>query len=416
MEEDQNTEFKVRYTDNILKVVVSFLNTNSGTIYIGYNDNGELVGLMNAKATEERISHKIRDCIVPDPSIFVSINIKNYDNKDFIVIHVSKGGDVYSLKAKGGKKKIYIRTGSHAVPASEDTIKMLLIRNNKISFETSVSVKQNLTFVQAENVFKDNGLDIYDKDVQTNLHLIDDKGEFTNLALLISDDNPYNYKIALYNSNNKEKLLDMKDFRGSLFKVYTDVLDYVINNITHSKKAFPSFVVKEIVLNSIVHRDYTQNTPNLINLYRDGGIEVINYGSLNENVSVNDVVGGISTSRNPFLQSMFLRLNYLDGVGNGLKRIGDYYNNMNLKMEVSALPSTFVIRLPKINKDYKRHLSDTDIILNYLKQNDYISRSYAEKLINKEKTTTSNLLNKMVNDGLLYRVGNGPVTRYCLKK
>lgn len=44
MNENESIEFKENYTEKIYKEIIAFLNTNSGTIYIGYDDNGNLKG------------------------------------------------------------------------------------------------------------------------------------------------------------------------------------------------------------------------------------------------------------------------------------------------------------------------------------------------------------------------------------
>lgn len=49
MFENEKIDFKQEYTEKIYKEIVVFLNSTSGTIYIGYDDNGNLVGLDNAK-------------------------------------------------------------------------------------------------------------------------------------------------------------------------------------------------------------------------------------------------------------------------------------------------------------------------------------------------------------------------------
>lgn len=43
--ESELLELKEKYTDSITKEIVSFLNTNGGTILIGVNDNGTVVGV-----------------------------------------------------------------------------------------------------------------------------------------------------------------------------------------------------------------------------------------------------------------------------------------------------------------------------------------------------------------------------------
>ena len=42
---DQKTELKVELTKDIKKEIVAFANTNDGTIYIGIDDSGNVIGL-----------------------------------------------------------------------------------------------------------------------------------------------------------------------------------------------------------------------------------------------------------------------------------------------------------------------------------------------------------------------------------
>lgn len=55
---------------------------------------------------------------------------------------------------------------------------------------------------------------------------------------------------------------------------------------------------------------------------------------------------------------------------------------------------------------------DMGIIIKYIEKNGSITRINAQALINKEKTTTSTILNKLVENGVLVKIGNGPSTRY----
>ncbi len=146
MIENENIEFKQDFTENIYKEVIAFLNTNAGTIYIGYDDNGNLLGISDAKKIEEKLFNGIKNLISPDCSIFVSINVEEKDGKEYIVIKVSKGIDIYFLTQKGIVKGTYLRTGSCSMQASEETIKQMILKNSNISFETSISNNQKLTF------------------------------------------------------------------------------------------------------------------------------------------------------------------------------------------------------------------------------------------------------------------------------
>lgn len=50
MPEKQDTEYKEIWKDEYLEWICGFANASGGSIYLGYNDSGELVGLADAKS------------------------------------------------------------------------------------------------------------------------------------------------------------------------------------------------------------------------------------------------------------------------------------------------------------------------------------------------------------------------------
>ena len=429
MNENESIEFKENYTEKIYKEIIAFLNTNSGTIYIGYDDNGNLKGVDNCKDIEEKISNGIRTNIYPDARIFVSINTGKLEDKEYIIIKVSKGIDIYYLKEKGIVKGTYLRTGSCSIPATEETVKQLIIKNSSLSFETSISSNQELTFDYISKALEENNININENNIKENLHFTANQ-KYTNLGLLFSDQNPFTFKLAVYQSNEKNNFLDRKEFKGSILEIYDTIIDYLKNNtatyglintsVREDIEEYPEFILREIVLNSLIHRDYGTLTSNILNLYKNSGIEVISFGSLYGNITLDDILAGLSTSRNPYLQSIFMRIKRVEAIGSGLRRVKSYYNKIGLNFEIDVLPSAFVVKLPKISLNnvtiQNNSKGDMDIIIKYIEKNGSITRINAQVLINKEKTTTSKILNKLVENGVLVKIGNGPSTRYEINK
>ena len=70
------------------------------------------------------------------------------------------------------------------------------------------------------------------------------------------------------------------------------------------------------------------------------------------------------------------------------------------------------MRLPRITIDKLAAKDDYKIIIDYLNINGEITRKEAERLLDKEKTTTSNVLNKMISDKIIKKIGKGPNTKY----
>ena len=60
MAESQNVECKVSWRDDYLKWVCGFANAQGGTIYIGIDDAGNVVGVQNVKKLLEDIPNKIQ--------------------------------------------------------------------------------------------------------------------------------------------------------------------------------------------------------------------------------------------------------------------------------------------------------------------------------------------------------------------
>ncbi len=64
-------EFKEMFdSKKILKEICGFLNTSGGTILVGYDDDGKLVGIEDAKKCEEALSNQLEKCIEPDCRVF----------------------------------------------------------------------------------------------------------------------------------------------------------------------------------------------------------------------------------------------------------------------------------------------------------------------------------------------------------
>jgi len=110
-----------------------------------------------------------------------------------------------------------------------------------------------------------------------------------------------------------------------------------------------------------------------------------------------------------------MRLKRVEAIGSGLRRVNSYYLSKGLNFEIEALPSSFVVKLPRISISNQKINDDSKIIMNYLNKHGEITRKIAEQLINKEKTTTATILNNLVDDSIIDKVGNGPSTKYILK-
>ena len=80
MAESQNIEYKESWRDKYLKWVCGFANAQGGTIYIGIDDTGNVVGMKNIKKLLEDIPNKIRQGL----GIVADVNKLTKDGKVYL--------------------------------------------------------------------------------------------------------------------------------------------------------------------------------------------------------------------------------------------------------------------------------------------------------------------------------------------
>ncbi|MBR4492412.1 MAG: ATP-binding protein, partial [Bacteroidales bacterium] len=54
--ETEKTELKQKYTDNVVKEIVAFLNSDGGIVYVGVCDDGTVCGIEDMDKTLKRIA------------------------------------------------------------------------------------------------------------------------------------------------------------------------------------------------------------------------------------------------------------------------------------------------------------------------------------------------------------------------
>ena len=429
--ESMNVELKEILTSELKKEVVAFANTCDGTIYIGVNDRGEVIGVKNSDDVIERAGASIRNAIKPDVSMDVTLNVEQIENKNIVAIRVQRGvSRPYYIAEKGLKPSgVYIRQGNSSVPASEDYIRQMIKETDGDSFEKLRSLNQELTFDYADMIFK--SADISFGDIQKKtLGIIGEDNLYTNLGLLLSDQCVHTLKIAIFEGKEKGIFKDRKEFKGSLLKQITDAFKYIdlINKtqatfeglIRKDERDYPVEAIREALLNAVVHREYSFGASTLINIYEDR-VEFLSLGGIVSGLSLEAVMLGVSQSRNEKLADVFYRLHLIEAYGTGIQKILLNYKNYNLKPVFKAETGAFQVILPNIHyqskieeKIEKQPLVLADEykkIINFLEY-EKKTRKEIQEYIGLSQSKVITMLRELLSLGLIVKIGNGKNTKY----
>ncbi|MDD6825810.1 MAG: putative DNA binding domain-containing protein [Oscillospiraceae bacterium] len=431
MLENNNTEFKREFVDEVKKTVIAFANTAGGKIYIGVDDDGSAVGVSDPDDVMLKCSNAIRDAIRPDITMFVNYSVETIANKQVVVIDVQRGTSIpYYLESKGIRPVgVYVRQGALSVPASETAILKMIKETDGDKYENARSIQQELTFNSAKKEFETDSVSFNEQTMRT-LKLISDDGVYTNLGLLLSDQCPHTIKAAVFEGTNKFVFKDRAEFNGSLLEQINSAYEYINRyNRTRSEfegihridiRDYPVEAIREALLNSVVHRDYAFSASILISIF-DDRIEIVSIGGLVRGITKDEIFMGLSVQRNEALANVFYRLNLIEAFGTGIPKIFRLYEGFNVKPSIETSDNAFKIILPNtvsakemisVAKP-KRSLTDDDI-LQAFRRTGVVTRSGIEEYANISQAGASRIVRRLLNEGKITKIGNGKSSRYII--
>ena len=413
-EESERVELKRETVKDLDKEIIAFLNTHGGTIYIGVDDNGDVIGVPQKLKDDydEKISAILTNNIKPNSRNNVTFF---YDEENVLVVNIKEGDSKpYYLTEKGPKPSgTYIRVGRSKRPATDNEILTMIRDSSAWLWENQVSKEQDLTFDELSKIAKKKGLDFGPHKFR-NLKIINKEGQFTNLGLLVSDQNPIEVKFAVYDKNLDFKVKE--EFHGSIVTIANDVLKYTeLFNTTSAKiipgqisrvetKSYPGASLREAILNAICHAEYFAPSNIKVEFFPDK-VKITNPGNIYNNGTIEDIKRGIQSFRNPSLVILLNKLGYIENYGTGIQRIIEAYQDTEYQAEFYVSNSYFMITLHSLNQieshdtqndtqNDTQKLDIIDLIKTEIRKNSSITRDeLARKLLKSKATITRAIKN-----------------------
>lgn len=439
-QETETVELKSIVMDDLKKEIIAFANCDGGTLYVGVADDGTVLGVENADECALQISNMMRDAVKPDVTMFIHYETLDCEGKAVVAVNIQRGTNrPYYLAKKGLRPEgVYVRQGYSSVPATDTAIRQMIKETDGDSFENMRSINQALTFETTKKEFEKRNIAFGQPQMQT-LKLVSADGIYTNLGLLLSEQCPHTIKAAVFEGTNQNVFKDRREFSGSLMQQLNEVYDYIdFHNQTHATfqkllridtRDYPEVAVREALLNSLVHRDYSFRASTLISIYADR-IEFVSIGGLLPGLELDDLMMGVSVCRNPHLANVFYRLQLIEAYGTGMKKIMGAYADIPVQPKIATTNNAFKIILPNVNATPKTVKSPTEIenaaasvldsneekILQFLMEHPMITRKEAQALLEVSQSTAGRILKAMVDSGQIKQLGGSRTTRYELSK
>jgi len=152
------------------------------------------------------------------------------------------------------------------------------------------------------------------------------------------------------------------------------------------KYMFPRAAFREILLNAVVHKDYSSCNPIQISVYKDK-IYIWNDGTMPEELAsaTNLFEKHLSKPYNPLLANVFFKSGMIEAWGTGFEKIKEACNKHGTPLPEYKISSNGVMVLCRPNEKYTKLLNG-----------EYIEESVDKKSAHKSERTLSELLSELL--------------------
>ena len=336
MPEQQNIEYKSSWHDDYLKWVCGFANAQGGRIYIGKDDNGNVVGLEDYKKLMDEIPNKIKNNL----GITAEVNLLQEDDKHYIGIIISPYSVPISLRGR-----YYYRSGSVKQELTGTSLNEFLLKRSGLTWDEVTEPRATFDDID-EKTFKAYLVMAKEKDRLPDvegltIEEIFDKlrltknGELTRAAIILFGKDPRRFstnafvKIGRFVGDADLRFQDVEE--GNLIVLLKNVLErldhkYLTRSIEfkgmlrleHSEYPIPA--LREMLLNALVHRTYMGSFTQL--RVHDDKISIWNAGALPEGITLESLKHVHSSyPRNPLIADVCFKGGLIDTWGRGTIRI-----------------------------------------------------------------------------------------------
>lgn len=143
MSESQHTEYKQSWHDDYLKWICGFANANGGVLYIGKNDEGQVVHLEDYENLMESLPGKIRDTM----GIICDVQLLEENDKNYITIKVNPYSVPVSLRGR-----YYYRSGSSKLELTGTELNEFLLRKTGRTWDDVTEEVASVNDIDEESV------------------------------------------------------------------------------------------------------------------------------------------------------------------------------------------------------------------------------------------------------------------------
>ena len=431
--EGLTVEFKEKFTSRIDRDIVALANARGGFIFLGVNDEGQMVGEKLTNRMKAAILSLARNC---EPHIAIS-KVSQVDKT--VVIEIPEGDE----KPHSCSSGYFRRLDAVTQKMTQKEVGLLFKNVSAISYEericgdiswNDVSKEKIETFLKEAGIAIDK---IDPKDVLTSLNLATKKG-IKNAGVLFFARELRRYIaqcetiLVSFKGTQRVDIIDRKDVQDDLWTQYQEAMIFLKRHLSvrteikgldrKDSYEIPLEALREAVANALIHRDYSVRGTSIMVEVHENHVIIKNPGGFPSGMS-QDRLGALSVRRNELIADIFARMHRSERVGSGFKRIRESMEAAGLPFPKISSDEFFFIEFerPAKGKDTELGVSEgvsegvnegVNLMIKYIKQNPGKRAPYIAGAVNVPLKTLERWLKKVKSEGKIRYKGSAKTGGY----
>ncbi len=365
--ENSGIEYKRDTIKNhtLARELVAFANLDGGRIFLGIEDDGTVSGITRSNI-EEWVMTTCRDKIRPEIIPYFEIIRGVEPDKDVAVVRVNRGWTVHHVW-HNNHSYYYIRVGTQSREPSKEELERLFQQRGAFRLELRLlsgssladldmrRLREYFGRIRQQEMPKDDDTAAW-QTLLVNTEFLSDEGidsPCTVAGLLLFGKNPNRYlpqagidAVAYPGVEKDYGALERAQLRSPLLGLFQqgkeglDIIEpglveqavYFVKRNTGvsaslqqgtvrvERPAYPEEVIREAVVNAVVHRDYLLSATDIeLSIYKDR-LEIISPGRLPNGITPDRMRVGCRAARNQLLKDVMRDYGYLEHMGMGIPR------------------------------------------------------------------------------------------------
>ncbi len=384
--ESSGIEFKrdTLQSYDLAKELVAFSNLGGGMVLLGVEDDGSISGITRDNL-EEWVMTTCRDKIRPAIIPFFEV-VRNVEpGKNVAIVRVTRGYNVHSLW-HNNSSRYHIRVGTQSREATSEELGRLFQQRGTVRAElrpVSGSTIENLDRRRLRDYF----VRVRQQDVPTDADeavwrsLLENTEIMTEESvsvggMLLFGTKPNRFlphagiDAAAFPGTEKDYAArERMVIRGPMTRLINAEGDIVENGLVEQalefvrrntpvaavlengrrveKPAYPQEVVREAVVNALIHRDYLLSSTDIEMAVYSNRLEIVSPGRLPNGITPERMRTGTRAARNQLLKDVMRDYGYLEHMGMGIPRkiIAGMQKHNNTTPELIEDQERFILRV-----------------------------------------------------------------------